>query len=92
MPTPLDEDGIARLVENFVAAAKRAERAGFDFVEIHGAHGYLIQEFLSPLSNKRDDRYGGPLENRMRLLLEVVACGARGAAVAHDGRREAFGA
>ena len=72
VPTPLDEAGIARLVENFVAAAKRAERAGFDFVEIHGAHGYLIHEFLSPLSNKREDRYGGPLENRMRLLLEVA--------------------
>ena len=72
VPTPLSEDDIARLVEKFVAAAKRAERAGFEFVEIHGAHGYLIQEFLSPLSNKRDDRYGGPLENRMRMLLEVV--------------------
>ena len=72
VPTPLDEAGIARLVENFVAAAKRAERAGFDFVELHGAHGYLMHEFLSPLSNKRDDRYGGPLENRMRLLLQVA--------------------
>jgi 2,4-dienoyl-CoA reductase-like NADH-dependent reductase (Old Yellow Enzyme family) len=72
VPTALDEDGIARLVESFVAAAQRAERAGFDFVEVHGAHGYLIHEFLSPLSNKREDRYGGPLENRMRLLLEVA--------------------
>ncbi len=72
VPTPLDADGIARLVENFVAAAKRAERAGFDFVEIHGAHGYLGHEFLSPFSNKRDDAYGGPLENRMRFLLEAA--------------------
>ncbi len=72
VPEPLDGPGIARLTQNFVAAAKRAERAGFDFVEIHGAHGYLMHEFLSPLSNRREDRYGGSLENRMRLLLEVA--------------------
>lgn len=72
VPTPLDIDGIARLVESFVHAAKRAERAGFDFVEVHGAHGYLMHEFLSPFSNKREDEYGGPLQNRMRLILEVA--------------------
>ncbi len=59
-------------IESFVAAAKRAERAGFDYVEVHGAHGYLMHEFLSPFSNKRDDEYGGPLENRMRLILDVA--------------------
>lgn len=72
VPTPLTEADIAKLVEHFVAAGHRAERAGFDFVEIHSAHGYLLHEFLSPLSNKREDRYGGPLENRMRFLLEVA--------------------
>ena len=72
VPEALDHDGIARVTSAFVQAAKRAERAGFDFVEIHGAHGYLLHEFLSPFSNKRDDHYGGPLENRMRLILEVA--------------------
>jgi 2,4-dienoyl-CoA reductase-like NADH-dependent reductase (Old Yellow Enzyme family) len=72
VPAALDEAGIERLIESFVAAAKRAERAGFDFVELHGAHGYLIHEFLSPLSNRRTDRWGGALENRMRLALEVA--------------------
>ncbi len=72
VPEPLDAAGIARLVEHFVAAAKRAERAGFDYVELHGAHGYLMHEFLSPFSNKREDDYGGPLENRMRLILQVA--------------------
>jgi 2,4-dienoyl-CoA reductase-like NADH-dependent reductase (Old Yellow Enzyme family) len=72
VPEPLSEAEIAKLVEHFAAAGKRAERAGFDFVEIHSAHGYLLHEFLSPLSNRREDRYGGPLENRMRFLLEVA--------------------
>lgn len=72
VPTPLDEAGIERVVESFVAAAHRAERAGFDFVELHGAHGYLMHEFLSPFSNQRTDRWGGALENRMRLLLTVA--------------------
>jgi len=71
-PDALDGDGIARVIEAFVQAAKRAERAGFEFVELHGAHGYLLHEFLSPFSNRRDDDYGGPLENRMRLILDVA--------------------
>jgi len=71
-PKELTKDEIAELVEAFGEAARRAKAAGFDAVEVHGAHGYLIDEFLSPFSNKRDDEYGGPLENRMRLPLEVV--------------------
>jgi 2,4-dienoyl-CoA reductase-like NADH-dependent reductase (Old Yellow Enzyme family) len=71
-PAALDEAGIARVVAAFGEAARRALDAGFDLVEVHGAHGYLLHEFLSPLSNRRDDRYGGTLENRIRLPLEVV--------------------
>jgi 2,4-dienoyl-CoA reductase-like NADH-dependent reductase (Old Yellow Enzyme family) len=69
---------IQRTVEDFIAAAKRCERAGFDGVELHGAHGYLLCQFLSPEINRRDDQYGGSLENRSRLLFEV-ADGVRGA-------------
>ena len=72
VPHALEASEIARIVEAFAAAARRAERAGFDFVELHGAHGYLAHEFLSPLSNRRGDRYGGSLENRMRLILEIA--------------------
>ena len=71
-PDALDAAGIARIVDGFASAARRAIAAGFDVLEIHGAHGYLLHEFLSPLSNRRDDSYGGSLENRARLLLEVV--------------------
>lgn len=65
-------DDIRTLVGKFAAAAERAQRAGFDGVEIHGGHGYIISEFLSPLTNQRDDDYGGSLENRARLLLEII--------------------
>ncbi len=71
-PTALDEAGIAHIVADFRAAAKRAGDAGFRVIEIHAAHGYLLHEFLSPLSNHRDDRYGGTLANRARLVREVV--------------------
>lgn len=71
-PVALNPDGIRQVVTDFAAAAVRAVEAGFDLVEIHAAHGYLLHQFLSPLSNRRDDAYGGSLENRARLLLEVV--------------------
>lgn len=72
-PRALDEEGIARVVGSFRAAAARALEAGFRVAEIHAAHGYLIHEFLSPLSNRRGDRYGGSFENRVRLCQEVVS-------------------
>ncbi|MXS86270.1 NADH:flavin oxidoreductase/NADH oxidase [Nitrosomonas sp. HPC101] len=74
VPIALDEAGINEIVSNFEAAARRALAAGFQMIEIHAAHGYLLHEFLSPLSNHRTDRYGGSLENRMRLLLRVARC------------------
>jgi 2,4-dienoyl-CoA reductase-like NADH-dependent reductase (Old Yellow Enzyme family)/NADPH-dependent 2,4-dienoyl-CoA reductase/sulfur reductase-like enzyme len=69
----MDQDDIAQMIEWFAAAAERAQRAGFDGVEIHAAHNYIIAGFLSSYYNKRDDAYGGSLENRARLLLEVLA-------------------
>src|ERR1700722_19965556 len=72
VPVPLDETGIDDIVGAFEAGARRALSAGFKLLEIHAAHGYLFHEFLSPISNHRDDQYGGSLENRMRLLLRVV--------------------
>lgn len=71
-PVALDEAGIADLVRAFADSARRAVEAGFDFVEIHGAHGYLVHEFLSPLSNERTDAYGGDLAGRSRFLFEIV--------------------
>jgi 2,4-dienoyl-CoA reductase-like NADH-dependent reductase (Old Yellow Enzyme family) len=71
-PRALSVDEIAKLVEAFKAAAKRSVAAGFDAVEIHGAHGYLIHQFLSPLANDRSDQYGGSLENRARFLMETI--------------------
>lgn len=70
-PTPLTLKEIKTIINQFAEAAKRADQAGFDVIEIHGAHGYLIHQFLSPLSNHREDQYGGSLENRMRFALEV---------------------
>ena len=71
-PHELDLAGIKGVVDAFVAATIRAQKAGFDTVEIHAAHGYLLNQFLSPLANKRTDQYGGSRENRMRLVLEVA--------------------
>ena len=82
VPEALDEGGLERVRQAFVQATLRADRAGFDLVEIHGAHGYLLNSFFSPLANFRTDRYGGSLENRMRFPLEVVAA-MRGALPAH---------
>ena len=70
-PTALTGDQISGLVDAFAAAARRAHRIGFDAIELHGAHGYLLHQFLSPLSNQREDQYGGSLENRMRFPLAV---------------------
>ncbi|HWL77283.1 NADH:flavin oxidoreductase/NADH oxidase [Microbacterium sp.] len=78
-PVALDHDGIDRVVEDFAAAARRAVEVGFDVVEVHAAHGYLLHEFLSPLSNHRDDEYGGSLENRARLVLRIVSAVRRAA-------------
>ena len=72
MPQALSIDGIKNIVSAFAAAARRACEAGFRVVEIHAAHGYLIHEFLSPLSNQRTDSYGGSFENRIRILREIV--------------------
>jgi 2,4-dienoyl-CoA reductase-like NADH-dependent reductase (Old Yellow Enzyme family) len=71
-PRPLTRDDIARLVEAFADSARRSVRLGLAAIELHGAHGYLMHQFLSPLSNRREDEYGGSLENRMRFPLEVL--------------------
>ena len=71
-PAELTAEGIAKVIEDFRSAARRAMKAGFKVIEIHAAHGYLLHEFLSPLSNKRTDDYGGAFGNRVRLLAEVV--------------------
>jgi 2,4-dienoyl-CoA reductase-like NADH-dependent reductase (Old Yellow Enzyme family) len=76
-PRALDAAGMARIRKAFAQAAGRAARLGFDYLEIHAAHGYLLHQFLSPLTNRRDDAYGGTLENRMRFPLECFEA-ARG--------------
>jgi 2,4-dienoyl-CoA reductase-like NADH-dependent reductase (Old Yellow Enzyme family) len=71
VPHAMTKDDIKRCLDEFAAAAKRVDRIGYDVIELHGAHGYLAHQFLSPLSNKRTDEYGGSLENRMRFALEM---------------------
>ncbi len=71
-PKEMSKEIIVEVVQAFAQGAKRANEAGFDIIELHGAHGYLIHEFLSPLSNKRTDEYGGSRENRLRFLKEVI--------------------
>jgi len=73
VPVPADDADLGAIRDAFVAAARRSDAAGFDIVELHAAHGYLLHSFLSPISNRRADRYGGTLENRMRFPLEVAA-------------------
>ncbi len=72
IPVELTNEEIQQIIEEFANASKRAVEAGFDTIEIHAAHGYLLHQFLSPVSNKRMDKYGGSFENRIRFLLEVV--------------------
>ncbi|HEY4196857.1 MAG TPA: NADPH dehydrogenase NamA [Mucilaginibacter sp.] len=72
-PQELDKKGIEKVITDFKDSALRALQAGFKVIELHAAHGYLLHEFYSPLSNKRTDEYGGSFENRIRLLLEVIA-------------------
>jgi 2,4-dienoyl-CoA reductase-like NADH-dependent reductase (Old Yellow Enzyme family) len=72
VPKELSIDEIKKVIQNFQDAAAKAKKAGFKVIELHGAHGYLINEFLSPISNKRTDQYGGSFENRIRFLLEVI--------------------
>lgn len=72
LPTALDENGIQKIVTDFAEAAARVKAAGFDGVEIHSAHGYLLSQFLSPLTNRRADQYGGDILNRIRIHLEMI--------------------
>ncbi len=72
VPSALDAEGIARTLDLYAVAARRAREAGFEIIEVHAAHGYLVHEFLSPLANQRTDRYGGSFENRTRFLLEAI--------------------
>jgi 2,4-dienoyl-CoA reductase-like NADH-dependent reductase (Old Yellow Enzyme family) len=71
-PQPLDKAGIEKVISDFKAATQRAVQAGYQLVELHAAHGYLVHEFLSPLSNRRTDEYGGSFDNRIRILLQIL--------------------
>ena len=73
VPKEMTVEDINKVREDFKKAAQRADKAGFDIIEIHGAHGYLLHSFFSPLSNQRNDKYGGSFENRIRLALEIIA-------------------
>lgn len=72
LPRPLGGEEVKGIIQDFRDAARRAAAAGFDAVEVHGAHGFLLGQFLSPLTNRRDDEFGGPLENRVRLSLRII--------------------
>lgn len=72
-PRALSTEEVHEVVQQFASAARRAVQAGYQFIEIHAAHGYLVHEFLSPLSNQRDDEFGGPLKSRAKLLLDIVS-------------------
>ncbi len=82
VPREMSEDDISQVIESFAQSARRADESGFDVIELHGAHGYLLHQFLSNASNQRTDRWGGSLENRMRFPLEV-ACAVRARWPAH---------
>lgn len=71
-PTALTQDGIRDIVDSFAHAAEYLHKAGFDGAQLHGAHGYLLSQFLSPTTNQRDDNYGGSLENRSRIIFEIA--------------------
>jgi 2,4-dienoyl-CoA reductase-like NADH-dependent reductase (Old Yellow Enzyme family) len=73
VPRELSSTEIAGVIESFAAAARRAVKAGFKLIEIHGAHGYLLNEFMTPLANQRSDQYGGSFENRIRITLETIS-------------------
>ena len=73
MPRELTIEEISEIIKLFSQAAVRARRAGFDGIEVHAAHSYLLSQFLSPYSNKRRDKYGGSIENRARMLIEVLS-------------------
>jgi len=72
LPREMNKEEIKQVINNFAAAAQRAAKAGFKIIELHAAHGYLLNEFLSPLSNHRNDEYGGSFENRVRIVVEIV--------------------